>query len=180
MSDSVTHNGADTPTASTQRSRSQAQGQQTGRLAINAAFLQEIKEDNRHLKTLWDRLVPMLSHPETALNHWNEIIAATAELRDQLAIHFSLEEAYGYFDDAIDIAPHLSIQAETLRGQHSNLFAQIRDLADHVAEANLQRDGIIEKMIRKFSDFQIDFQSHEESELKLILNSFDDDIGVGD
>ncbi|OYP37082.1 hypothetical protein CGZ80_06405 [Rhodopirellula sp. MGV] len=168
------------PVNTSRTEQPQVQTPRSGRLGVNAAFLQEIKEDNRHLKDLWDRLLPLLSHPETSLNHWGEIIAALAELRDQLAIHFSLEEAYGYFDDAVDVAPHLSVEAESLKGQHSGLFAQIRDLADQFAEVDLQRDGQVDKVLRKFQAFQAEFQSHEESELKLILNSFDDDIGVGD
>ncbi len=151
-----------------------------GRLAVNAAFLQEIKEDNRQLKTLWDELLPKVSHHETAKNHWPELIAGLAELRDQLAIHFSLEEAYGYFDDAVDIAPHLSMTAESLKGQHSTLFAKIRDLADFILELNPESADHVKKMLRKFDSFRTDFEAHEESELKLILQSFDDDLGVGD
>lgn len=155
-------------------------GKTVGRLAVNAAFLQEIKDDNRHLKALWDQLVPMLSHPETAQNHWPELIFGLAELRDQLAIHFSLEEAYGYFDDAVDIAPHLSLKAEALKTQHSALFSQIRDLADQITELNADSIEHVQKGIRKFEAFRKSFESHEESELKLILQTFDDDLGVGD
>ncbi|MCD0463381.1 hemerythrin domain-containing protein [Roseiconus lacunae] len=180
MSDAITQSNTGIPAVSAQGESWQMQQKRSGRLGVNAAFLQEIKDDNRQLKTDWDRLVPMLAHPETALNHWNEIVAALAELRDQLAIHFSLEEAYGYFDDAIDVAPHLSVEAESLKGQHTALFAQIRDLADQFAEADLKRDGQVEKLLRKFDAFQAEFQTHEESELKLILDSFGDDIGVGD
>ena len=154
--------------------------QSSGQLVVNAAFLKEIKEDNRQLKTLWDRLLPMLAHPETAKNHWDELVLGLAELRDQLAMHFSLEEAYGYFDDAIDIAPHLSVFAESLKAQHSRLFSQIRDLADLILESTPDSAQHIRKLIRQFTRFRIDFESHEESELKLILQSFDDDLGVGD
>ncbi|MCA9141115.1 MAG: hypothetical protein KDB00_30300, partial [Planctomycetales bacterium] len=115
--------GETQPVGSSSKDRSATRT--AGRLAINAAFLQEIKEDNRQLKTLWDRLLPMLSHHQTAKNHWPELIADFSDLRDQLAIHFSLEEAYGYFDDAVDIAPHLSLTAESLKGQHTELFAQV-------------------------------------------------------
>jgi hypothetical protein len=155
-------------------------GKSTGRLTVNAAFLKEIKEDNRQLKTLWNRLIPMMSHPETAKNHWPELIVDFEDLRDQLAIHFSLEEAYGYFDEAVDIAPHLSLVAETLKGQHLDLFAQIRDIADQILESSVEQTEHIRKLIRKFNQFKVAFENHEEAELKLILQSFDDDLGVGD
>lgn len=155
-------------------------GKPIGRLMINAAFLQEIKEDNRQLKGLWDRLLPMLGHPETAQNHWAELIAGLAELRDQLAIHFSLEEAYGYFDDAVDAAPRLSVQAETLKAEHPKLFSQIRDVADRILETPAEPIEHVDRLLRRFESFRRDFERHEEAELKLILQSFDDDLGVGD
>ncbi|TWU06246.1 hemerythrin domain-containing protein [Stieleria varia] len=152
----------------------------TRQVTVNAAFLREIKDDNIQLKALWDKISGMISHQEMAANHWPELMTLFNELRDQLAIHFSLEEAYGYFDDAINIAPRLSLTAETLRGQHSVLFGQIRDLADKIAEVDSEVPEHRERLIRRFHQFQTAFQSHEESELKLILESLDDDIGVGD
>jgi hemerythrin-like domain-containing protein len=149
-------------------------------LVVNAAFLREIKDDNRHLKALWDRLLPMLSHPETARNHWRELISGLAELRDQLAIHFSLEEAYGYFDEAIDAAPRLSTQAEVLRSEHADLFGMIRDLADGILEFDGERPEHVTKLLSRFERFRRRFERHEEAELTLILESLDDDLGVGD
>src|SRR6056297_2827362 len=153
-------------------------GKSIGRLMINAAFLQEIKEDNRHLKTLWDRLIPLLARPETAENHWSELVAGLAELRDQLAMHFSLEEAYGYFDDAVDAAPQLSVRAEDLKSEHPKLFAQVRDLADRIQETDAEQTEHVSKLLRRFDAFRRDFERHEEAEVKLILESFEDDLGV--
>jgi len=36
-----------------------------------------------------------------------------SELRDQLALHFALEEAYGYFDEPLHVAPQLAEKANT-------------------------------------------------------------------
>ncbi len=155
-------------------------GKSIGRLMINAAFLQEIKDDNRQLKSLWDRLLPLLARPETAQNHWSELIVGLAELRDQLAMHFSLEEAYGYFDDAVDAAPQLSVRAETLKSEHPKLFAQVRDLADRIGETDPEQTEHVGKLLARFDTFRRDFEQHEEAEVKLILESFDDDLGVGD
>ncbi len=152
----------------------------TRQVAVNAAFLKEIKEDNLLLKSLWDQIGPLAAHIETATNHWPELITLLSDLRDQLAIHFTLEEAYGYFDDAVDIAPQLSLQAENLRGQHRNLFEQIRDLADRVTEVSLESEQQSTAFMKRFSRFRRDLENHEEDELKLILESLDDDLGVGD
>ncbi|MEM6473099.1 MAG: hemerythrin domain-containing protein, partial [Planctomycetota bacterium] len=149
-------------------------------LTINAAFLQEIKEDNRHLKELWDRMLPLVTHAEVARNHWLELDDLLVDLLDQLGMHFSLEEAYGYFDDAIDAAPHLSVQAESLRSQHGALFTQARGLVEQMGELDADDGDEIAKWIHRFDGFRRAFEQHEESELKLILQSFEDDLGVGD
>ena len=149
-------------------------------LTVNAAFLKDIKDDNRDLKALMDKIQPLTTPLPTAVNHWPELIRLFAELRDQLAMHFSLEEAYGYFDDAIITAPQLSVIAECLRSQHSPLFQQICDLADRALEVSADAEEQIEKFLNGFDQFQAEFQKHEEAELKLILDAMDDDIGVGD
>ncbi len=152
----------------------------TGHVAVNAAFLKDIKDDNRELKALMDKIQPLASQLPTAVNHWPELIRLFADLRDQLAMHFSLEEAFGYFEDAIITAPQLSVTAERLRGEHAVLFQQIRDLADLAFEVPAEADEQISMLLKRFDDFQSKFQRHEEAELTLILDAMGDDIGVGD
>lgn len=152
----------------------------TRRLAVNAAFLKDIKDDNRDLKILMDRISPLAQHPQIATNHWPELIELFADLRDQLALHFSLEEAYGYFDDAIVTAPQLSVTAERLRAQHSELFEQIRELADKALEVSTEAGEQVVRFLERHDSFRRALETHEEEELKLILDSLDDDIGVGD
>lgn len=151
----------------------------TRQLAVNAAFLKEIKDDNLLLKSLWDQLATMLVHTELAINHWPELVSLLARLRDQMAVHFALEEAYGYFDDAIDVAPHLSLNAENLRSQHRSLFEEICDLAESIIEVHLESESVA-SFIARIQTFRKKFEAHEEAELKLILTSLDDDIGVCD
>ena len=152
----------------------------TRQLAVNAAFLKDIKDDNRGLKALMDKIRPLTAQLPVAVNHWPEMIGLFADLRDQLAMHFSLEEAYGYFEDAIITAPQLSVTAECLRSQHSGLFKQICELADLALEVSPDMEEQIEKFLVRFRRFQSDFEKHEEAELELILDAMDDDIGVGD
>ena len=152
----------------------------TRQVVVNAAFLRDIKDDNRDLKILMDR-IHLLTHAlPMAINHWPELIRLFADLRDQLAMHFSLEEAYGYFEDAIITAPRLSVTSECLRGQHSPLFKQICELADCALEVSADQEEQISKFLRRFVQFRSEFQQHEEAELKLILDAMDDDLGVGD
>lgn len=159
----------------------------TRRLTVNAAFLKEIKDDNRDLKILVDRLKVLTEPLEAAANHWPELIQLFGDLRDQLALHFGLEEAYGYFDLAIDSDAELSVCAETLRSQHAGLFEEARHLAEAAAVActgDAPIEGVTpevttaqEKILRRFDTFLHQFNDHEEAELKLILDALDDDIG---
>lgn len=156
------------------------QNDQPRGLTVNAAFLKDIKDDNRDLKCLLDNIVPLMEYPQTATNHWQEVVDLLAALRDQLAMHFSLEEAYGYFDDAIGSAAQLSESAERLRGQHSPLFEKIRELAEKAVEIHDDCPDKVTGFLADFQRFRQAFEQHEEEELKLILDALDDDLGVGD
>ncbi len=149
-------------------------------LSVNAAFLKDIKDDNRELKHLLDRLTPMTGHPEIAVNHWDEIVQVLSDLRDQLAFHFSLEEAYGYFDQAVETEPQLSVTAGLLRSEHTELFELARSLAEQVAELSSDEIESIAKFLKKLKKFRNQFERHEEAELELILDALSEDIGVGD
>jgi len=149
-------------------------------LTVNAAFLKDIKDDNRELKLLLDKISPLIAHLPRAINHWTELVTLLAALRDQLAMHFALEEAYGYFDEALVTAPQLNVTAQYLQHQHAGLFEQIVDLADQAAEVSTDAEEKIANLLDRFQQFQIAFQAHEEAELKLILEAMGDDIGVGD
>ncbi|SMP41154.1 Hemerythrin HHE cation binding domain-containing protein [Neorhodopirellula lusitana] len=162
----------------------------TARLTVNAAFLKDIKDDNRDLKILIDRLRLLTNPREAAANHWAELIELFADLRDQLALHFGLEEAYGYLDLSIESDAHLSVCAETLRSEHAVLFEDARHLAEAAADActgDPPIEGVTpevttaqEKVLVRLDGFMHRFNEHEEAELKLILDALDEDIGVGD
>lgn len=150
------------------------------RLGVNAAFLKDIKDDNRELKSLIDRLYPMLDHPQVATNHWTEVLTLLADLRDQLAVHFSLEEAFGYFEDAIETAPQFSQLAGQLRGDHARLFEWSRELAERAFEVPVESIEKVDRFVKHFQRFRSAFEQHETAEIELILKAMDEDLGVGD
>lgn len=154
----------------------------THTVTVNAAFLQEIKDDNLKLRQL---LLTVRQHAARQISNHGDcrgFVALLGELRDQLAIHFALEEAYGYFDDAIAEAPRLSEQAEALRAEHQVLFAIIRDLAEKAEQRTYRKSGhrLPRSITVEFLAFDGRLRQHEGRENELILQAFDDDIGVGD
>ena len=154
----------------------------TGTLTVNAAFLQEIKEDNRHLRDLLQKSLALFASPRRVRVSPRHVVDHLWQLRDQLSMHFALEDAYGYFEDAIAEAPRLSEQAEMLRAQHSDLYLEMCDLVEE-AEQLLYGRGplrVMTDLAIAFYAFHARFQEHETRENELIFSAFDDDIGVGD
>ncbi len=148
----------------------------TSTLAINAAFLQEIKDDNLRLRELF---VQAETSRHGQVGKFADVLSA---LRDQLAMHFALEEAYGYFDDAVTEAPRLSTRASRLRDEHRELFTGLCRLLDQVEHARLRhgKHRVPAKIEQVFTEFHQAFQRHESDENALILEAFNDDIGTGD
>ncbi|WP_153557797.1 hemerythrin domain-containing protein [Roseimaritima sediminicola] len=150
------------------------------RVTINAAFLQEIKADHQQLKELLDRLRNLSQQPQAMPNHGREYVDLLQKLCDQLALHFTLEEAYGYFEDALESSPRLDQQAGMLRAQHADLFVLARDLADVAGQEDLESLAVCEKLAEQFHAFDNSLKAHESAELNLILAALEEDLGVGD
>jgi hypothetical protein len=154
----------------------------TRTISINPAFLQEIKEDHHELRQLMHHTSAMLNRPRWMATELDRLTELCTKLRDQLAMHFSLEEAYGYFEDAVSVAPHLSRRAEQLRGEHYTLFSQFCQLTE-LAEAlryEGQDEATLGRLVDGYRDFAMRLYEHEANETELILAAFNEDLGAGD
>lgn len=154
----------------------------TQTVTVNAAFLQEIKEDNLQLRHLLAEARSMFAALRPGHARTRRLASLLAELRDQLAMHFSLEEAYGYFEDPVSVAPHLSEQAESLRKQHGELYEDISQLAakaENASSGNGTSRGL-QQVACRFLEFYGRLQEHETKENDLIVQAYNVDIGVGD
>ncbi len=150
-------------------------------ITINAAFLQEIKEDSQALRQL-------LAAAHELLSAWplhvarKQLVDLLAELRDQVALHFALEEAYGYFEDAIAADPRQSRRATALRSEHCQLFVELCALEDQ-SERWLYHEAstsVLRQIAVGFQAFHQKFLDHESRENDLILESLADEMGEGD
>jgi predicted ATPase len=151
-------------------------------VTVNAAFLQEIKEDNHELRQLLAEVRAALTAPVGTHLPSRQLAELLARLRDQLAMHFALEEAYGYFEEPLTVAPRLGSQAEALRGQHRDLYLEICELVDR-AQRRAYHEGngnSLRSLAADFLGFGDKLQQHEARENELMAQAFDDDIGVGD
>jgi hypothetical protein len=159
-----------------------AVGKTTSTVTVNAAFLQEIKEVNADLWRLLYDVRDLCRDPHYVRTHRRRLVLMLGSLRDQLALHFALEEAYGYFDDPVFVAPQLSERAETLRDEHQVLYCQVCELADEVEKQYYagRLASAASHIVQQFKAFDDVFRRHEDDENELILKAYEDDIGVGD
>lgn len=153
-----------------------------GTVTINAAFLLEIKEDNQELRQLLEHAVDALCKPDRIFTPPKKLAELLGQLRDQLAMHFTLEEAFGYFEDAVAVAPRLGRQADTLRGEHKDLFLELCNIVEYAERLQYGESpaSAVSRIGDRFSVFHRRFRNHEDRENQLILESLNDDLGVGD
>ena len=154
----------------------------TSTVTVNAAFLQEIKQDAVELRELLHEVSQRLLRRRARVADARDMVDLLTRLRDQLAIHFALEEAFGYFENAVDIAPRLSERAEELRAEHDLFFRDICSICEQ-AERLLYHEAsprTLRQVATGYADFADAFEQHEAREVELIMEAFDDDIGVGD
>jgi hypothetical protein len=154
----------------------------TSTVTLNPAFLQEIKEDNQHLRDLFGDVRRSFRQPRPDAPARQHLLDSLEDFRDQLATHFALEEAFGYFDDPLDAAPRLSEQAELLRSEHGELFmiicAMVEDAYDLLRYSF--NPAAFQELSHRFGRFEEAFTDHEARENSLIMEAFNADIGVGD
>jgi hypothetical protein len=154
----------------------------TATVTVNPAFFQEIKQENRRLCDLLTALRSLVAKPLVMKNHKERLVVLLEAVCDQLALHFSLEEAYGYFEDALDVAPRLAERAEQLRSEHLSLFDTIRDIAEEARDSLVrhQMSHCLPALQERSQIFDDDLQRHESLENELIVEATHLDIGVGD
>jgi hypothetical protein len=154
----------------------------TATVTVNAAFFQEIKDASSELWQLLARLRHAFSRPISPGVACRRYVEWLSELRDQLAVYFSLEEFYGYFEEPLAVAPHLCDRADALRNEHGDLYRELCDIIDSAEQ--LLYDGkyatLITQISQSFVDFDYRLKEHEAREADLILQMFDEDLGVGD
>lgn len=151
-------------------------------VTLNAAFLQEIKEVHEDLWHLLAEYRTECGERYLAPERVRWFVDTAGQLRDQLAFHFALEEAYGYFEAPQEVAPQLSAAASDLREEHDGLYLRICQLAERVDE--LHRAGRLrasfDRVAMEFLAFDDQLREHEARENDLILAVYEDDLGVGD
>ena len=151
---------------------------QTGTVTVNAAFLQELKEDNEQLRGLMAEFSALcVPRPYLRISR-SRLASLLARLRDELPMHFSLEDVYGYFERPAAVTPQLSERACRLRAQHAKLYEDLARIADAAEEAwsrwkpqsgdEDEEDQVKKRIVRRCRVFWNQLQQHEASENQLM------------
>lgn len=143
-------------------------------VAVNAAFLQEIKDDNLELPRLLGELRVALAGSGSIRGQWRRFVALLGDLRDGLAVYFALEETYGYFENPVCVASRLSRNAQALRTQHARLYSEICAVFEQ-AEQRVYREAHAaapRRIVQRFIAFCDHLRMHETREEDLILRTF--------
>jgi hypothetical protein len=140
----------------------------------------DLKRDNALLHGIIESLQPLVSDRRITVNHWPEVKEKLGELRDQLAIHFSLEESDGYLNLRSGVKAEFICTVEYLRSQHVELFEEIRKIADAAYDTPVEQLPRVDAVIKRYQRFLTSLSLHEEAEWTLVQQLADDDLGVGD
>lgn len=155
---------------------------ETTTVTVNPAFLQEIKEVNEELWSLLSACRKAACEPIKDLEQARAFVSMLEELREKLAMHFALEEDYGYFEGPMQVAPQLACRSEELRREHATLYLELLAIIDH-AKAISQSESTLPMFVAiqsSFITFDDHLRRHEEAEASLIQEAFSQEFGGED
>lgn len=146
--------------------------------AINAAFLQEVKDFNTDYWKTYNQLQHGTQDRGNAeatsdLVEAQEILNLTRQITKEMAKQFLLEETYGYLQTPLGRGAVYDSEVACARSQHQSLYMLAGEICESLELAGFQgllSDGISkqEGAIRKLRN---DWAEHEQLENKLIQSA---------
>ncbi len=146
----------------------------TATVSVNPAFFQEIKEVNQELWQLLTRIREFISRPAAMRLARDEFIGMLSRLRDNLAMHFALEEFYGYFEEPVVVFPRLGRLADELRAEHRSLYLEAAAIADWAEKVRCHHkfSRASQRIALRLTSFLDQFEQHEFREDELIIQAY--------
>jgi hemerythrin len=132
----------------------------------------QLLSQHRELKELVSRIERVLAEQSVGVD---EAARLLGQLGDRLVKHFALEEANGYFADALTHAPQLIARANELLAQHPKM----RHLAEQMVETQPGEEWWRQTRER-FQAFSAALYQHERSEDGLLQEAYARDIAATD
>lgn len=130
-------------------------------------LLEAHRELGRHLSNL-DALL------EASGQDRSRLVEEIEQVRRHVFSHFDFEEAGGYLSEVVERDPNRQPLVESLQQQHDELRQSLDELLAATAELTLQE---LKSAIRSWIQHLL---SHEARENRLVIETFDFDVGPGD
>jgi hypothetical protein len=151
-------------------------------VTINAGFFEEIKEAHVDVCAKVEQIMLLARQSSWTESTCCQLTDELDHLVELIESYFSLEEAFGYFDDPVYVSACYSDRVNELRSEHGNLLLVLSHIRDHASRLlyngrlSESADAILSRL-RVFCD-QLD--QHEVRERELITEAFSSDIGCCD
>lgn len=144
-------------------------------ISVNPAFLREIKDSNPDYMESVRRIQHICHSPDDPTRLCRSLVKGLDDLRDIVALQFSLEESYGYLPigDLRDFGTTetpITRKTASTQAEHRSLYIELSELAELAEE--LQYRGVERSMLTDLSSRVCDFVdrllTHESAEAELI------------
>jgi hypothetical protein len=146
-------------------------------VTINVAFFLEIREENKELDRLISDCRAAAAKIEADSADLRQLMDLLGNLRDNVAMQFALEEAYGYFENPTVRTPDLSANAVLLRDEHWILYSDLTTVIEHVEQRVYREpsDETTRQLARDVVAFCDNFQYHDTQEHALVMRMQESD-----
>ena len=170
-------------TAMSQTSWQNATSKSSGApVTINAAFFEEIKETHVEVCSKIEQIMLIGRHSSWTESPCRRLTDELDRLVELIGLYFSLEEAYGYFDDPVYVSACYSDRVNELRSEHRDLLLTLSRIRDHAARLfyNGRLADSADAILSRLGVFCDQLDQHELRERELITEAFTADIGCCD
>lgn len=139
-------------------------------LAVNPAFLQEIKDNHTPFWEAWEQLERCLDSGDARSRQLRRLCGILNELRDLTALQFALEESFGYLEVPVGLASSQNHLLQDIRSQHCTLYLDLNDLTEQAEELQYRGCGgpATDVLVGDVRQFGLRFRDHERLEADLI------------
>ena len=137
---------------------------------VNAAFLQEVKDSNLQFWQNLHDFKRLLNQSAEVLELSAKLVRLLSELRDSMALEFSLEETYGYIEGSSARSAVSASKAGQAKRQHRELYLQLLEISE-IAEEAQYRGTIVQDyatLVVTCKEFLTSLEAHEKHESELI------------
>ncbi|MCL6502720.1 MAG: hemerythrin domain-containing protein [Pirellulales bacterium] len=146
------------------------------------AYIEGVRADHLELRAMVREIEKLLAAAQAA--RWatvevQALLAAVEDLDRHLREHFAEEEAGGYMEEALAIAPRFGPQAQRLVNEHPVMLQQMAQILD-MARRCVTQSQVGPELSRLLREFFTTLRAHDAAENRIIQEAFNTDLGLND